>query len=305
MKIKRIIDEVPFFKNKEVKIADNIYHNDKYPSCYKVKCEGADFKIRFPSQFNIASVNNEIKALSVLADNKITNIPRIIEHGKTSLEETHYLIETFHSGESLDKIYGDLTFEDWENISSQLFDFLISVQNIKNQCFETFDEVHIKYNNYGKMLSQRIQAHLFKHQAIGLLSDDIVNTIGNRLNGIEKIFTCDPVFLHFDIKPQNIIYDPNKQIVTIIDFEHSRFGDISHELFRGCIAAKRNPYFEQCWSDVCSQLKQMLKIKFSESTNYYYHLFFLVSELTYANSTRNKELVSRYIEQIKALLLKN
>lgn len=305
MEIKRIIDEVPFFKNKEVKITDNIYHNDKYPSCYKVTCEGADFKIRFPSQFNVASVNNEIKALSILADNKIANIPRIIEHGKTSLEETYYLIETFHSGESLDKIYSNLTFGDWENISSQLFDFLTSVQNIKNQCFETFDEVHIKYNNYGKMLSQRIQAHLLKHRAIGLLSDDIVNTIGNRLNGIEKIFTYDPVFLHFDIKPQNIIYDPNKQIVTIIDFEHSRFGDVSHELFRGCIAAKRNPYFEQCWSDVCSQLKQILKIKSSESTNYYYHLFFLVSELTYASSTGNKELGYKYIDQIRALLLKN
>ncbi|MBR3919858.1 MAG: phosphotransferase [Clostridia bacterium] len=305
MKIKELIDEIPFFKNKEVKIADNIYHNDKFPSCYKVNCEGNDFKIRVPSQFNVASVNNEIRALSILAENKTTNIPRIIEYGKTCLEETLYLIETFHSGESLDKIYGDLTSIDWENISGQLFDFLISVQNIKNQCFETFDEVHIKYNNYGKMLSQRIQAHLFKHQAAGLLSDDIVNTIENRLNGIEKIFACEPVFLHFDIKPQNIIYDPNKQVVTIIDFEHSRFGDVSHELFRGCIAAKRNPYFEQCWSNVYIQFKQKLKIKPSESANYYYRLFFLVSELTYANSTGNKELVSRYIEQIRALLLEN
>ncbi len=305
MTIKGLIDEIPFFKNKNVKVTDTIYHNDSFPSCYKVTCEGRDFKIRIPSQFNVSSVNNETKALLILTENKITNIPKIIEYGQTSFQKTFYLIETFHSGESLDKIYRDLTPTDWENISHQLLNFLISVQNIKSQCFETFDDNHTKYNNYGTMLSQRIHAHLLKHRIIGLLSNDISNSISNELLGIENIFTQDPMFLHFDIKPQNIIYDSVKRVVTIVDFEHSRFGDVSHELFRGSVAAKRNPYFESCWFEVYAQFNKKQKVRISERTNYYFRLYFLISELTYASSIRDKELISKYIEQINDLLLGN
>ena len=37
-----------------------------------------------------------------------------------------------------------------------------------------------------------------------------------------------PTLIHMDIKPANIIYEPDTGVVALIDFEFARFGDIDY-----------------------------------------------------------------------------
>lgn len=294
MMINNIINEIPLFEGKSFYINEQIYHNDNFPACFKVNCDGINYKVRFPSQFNSNSVSSEIEALSILTRHNVSNIPKIISYGKTVNSDVPYLVETFHLGESLDKIHKILTQDDWECISKQLIEFIVSIQKIRNCKFRTFDTQPNQYENYGTMLSYRIEKHLLNHESSGLLSNALCKTIRQSLVGIEKNFCHEPIFLHFDIKPQNIIYNTTNKGVTIIDYEHSRFGDISHEMFRGHIAAKKNLYFYDCWTSIYNTLATNKAMIITNEKQFFYQIFFYVSELSYANNIKDKELISIY-----------
>lgn len=297
-----IIADIPFLKGKQFVVEENIYVNDMFPSCYKVSCEGNLYKLRLPSRINPNSVIKEAKALSILNKYKINNIPEIIYFDDTKKPNISYLIETYHSGESLDKIHSTLTLEDWDCISNNLLCFIISISQIHNDCFESFDNTTKQYNNYGEMLSDRIKIHIKNSKDSGVLSLELAEQIINSLYGIDKEFINQPSFLHFDIKPKNIIYDANNKTVTFIDFEHSRFGDLSHELFRGNVAAIRNPYFGECWSYVTKKLNNEHNLFKSSKTKFYYQLFLLTSELSFACSTKDTNMILNYIKRIHNLL---
>lgn len=305
MDLNEIVREIPFFTGKQVTVKSNIYLNDTFPSCFQISCEDSPYKVRIPSLFNSESVNNEIKALTILSQNKISNIPSIIEFGQTTNTYLPYLVETYHIGESLDKIYNLLNKRDWECIINQVLDFIISIQEIHGENFGTFDANHTTYDNYGMMIADRILKHLHKNTESGLLTPEINSLIHMKLCGIEAYFSGTPVFLHFDIKPQNIIYDQRSRRITIIDFEHSRYGDVSHEIYRGCIAAKRNPYFSDCWFSICNKFLKRDQIDNCEIKSYYFELFFFLSELTYANAIKDDSLVSMYLKKLHQKLLQD
>lgn len=297
MTIYDLINKIPLFNDKENKIIDNIYHNDRYQSCFLVISDKCYYKLRIPSKFNPKSVENEFRAITFLTQKKISNIPIVVEHGIILNSNINYLVQSYHSGNSIDKIYTSLTEHDWECIINQLKNYLLSLHNLHEYKFKTFNSDHTTFENYGTMLSSGILKHLEKNVNAGLITIDISNHIKKQLNGIENIFLQQPTFLHFDIKPQNIIYDTEQQVVTVIDYEYSRFGEISHELFRGSIAAKRNPYFFDAWSSIYKDIVEEHD-NFSDQKTYYFKLFFILSELSYANFTKDNELISSYLKSL-------
>ena len=119
---------------------------------------------------------------------------------------------------------------------------------------------------------------------------------------MERFFHEKPSFLHFDIKPQNIIYDKISKNVTIVDFEHSRFGDVSHEIFRGTVAAQRNQYFSYCWEKVKNEFQKIYSYGNLSAKLYFYELFYYLSELTYASFINDTSLIELYSKKISKKL---
>ena len=109
--------------------------------------------------------------------------------------------------------------------------------------------------------------------------------------------------IHRDIKPQNIVFDPQSKRVAFIDYEHSRMGDYTHELFRADMAAMRNPYFSECWQlakqeFLAEQLNCFYGKEYSRKL-FYYELFYDISEMTYSILIGDQEQVSVHFKGIE------
>ncbi len=128
-----------------------------------------------------------------------------------------------------------------------------------------------------------------------MLSTQSKNKLNDIISNLNSCFYSFPSFLHFDIKPQNIIYDKSNRKTYIIDFEHSRFGDFSHELFRGDTASKKSLFFSYCWKDVKSNNVNKYGDFGLDDKLRYYKLFYCVLELSYRLSINNSIVINKFL----------
>lgn len=299
--MQHLVQQIPFFAGKKCSIHLDIYHNDNYPACLLVHDGIEMYKVRFPGVLNENSVQNENGALQLLSEYGVAGIPQIVATG--IVKGVPYLIEYYIEGSSLDKIHHKLTSEDWEHIAHSVAIFLqnlIAIQSAHPYVFKTPTKV---YNCYGEIIKESILRHLDKHTISGIISPDIADRIRETVADIDSAFQEGATFLHFDIKPQNIILSPQRQCVAFIDYEHSRMGDYTHEIFRTDMAAMRNPYFGECWqiakqeflegrSDSCWREKYLRKL-------FYYELLYNISEMTYSRLIGDQEKVLAYRNEIE------
>lgn len=279
-----LVHRIPFFSGKKCSINQDIYHNDAYPACLLVQDGTEIYKVRFPGVLNENSVQSEKSALNLLAAYDVPGIPQIIAEG--IVDGIPYLVEYYIEGNSLDKIYHTLSSEDWENIAHRLASFLhklVAIQRIRPIVFKSPEK---KYDNYGDVIKASILRHLNQHTSSGIISSAMDNRIKEAISDISSIFHTDVTFLHFDIKPQNIIFNHQNKRVAFIDYEHSRMGDYTHEIFRTDMAAMRYPYFNECWQLAKQEFLAGCSHRLLEENHsnklFYYELFYDITEVTYS-----------------------
>jgi len=261
------------------------------------------YKVRFPGVLNENSVQNEKEALKLLAEYGVAGIPQIATEG--IVNGIPYLVEYYIKGSSLDKIHYTLSCEDWKHIAHSLAHFLQELAAIQSARPSVFKSSGKNYGNYGEVIKESILRHLNRHTLSGIISPTMAGCIRDVLEDINSAFHANATFLHFDIKPQNIIFEPQTKQVAFIDYEHSRMGDYTHELFRADMAAVKNPYFCECW--------QLAKQEFLLGQNhfpeeeysrklFYYELFYDISEMTYSILIGDQDQVSAHLNGIEAKL---
>jgi len=85
-----------------------------------------------------------------------------------------------------------------------------------------------EFLNFGcaEILKEKLAKRL-EHPAFQTISSQQLRRAYNRCCEIldDSSFSI-PTLIHMDIKPANIIYNPKTENLTLIDFEHARFGDI-------------------------------------------------------------------------------
>lgn len=278
-----LVHQIPFFSRKKCSIYLDIYHNDNYPACLLVSDGTAMYKVRFPGVLNRNSVESEYRALKLLSEYGVAGIPKTITTG--IVNGIPYIIECYIEGSSLDKIHNALSYDDWEHIAHRLASFLHNLAEIHTARPHVFKNPGKVYNSYGDVISESILKHLDKHTSSGLISSDLANRIRETIEDIDSVFSEDATFLHFDIKPQNIVFNPQSRGVAFIDYEHSRMGDYTHEIFRTDMAAVRNPYFCECWrmakqAYLDGWCDSYWKEKYSQKL-FFYELLYNISEMTY------------------------
>ena len=303
MQMQYLVQRIPFFAGKKCYVKSNIYYSENYPACILV-CVGAEvYKVRFPGILNEKSVQNESEALKFLSVHRVEGIPQVVASG--SIDKTPYLIEYYIEGSSLDKIQHTFSLKEWEHIAKKIVAFLqsnISIQSTHSYMFKDPKKV---YNCYGEIIKESILRHLNKHIISGLISFDTAQHIQNAINDIESSFHGKSSFLHFDIKPQNIIFNPKSGDVAFIDYEHARMGDYSHEVFRADMAVTRNPYFGECWQRAKETFLGDRSDTDTEENSrklFYYKLLYNISEMTYSCLIGDKKQIATYQNVIEEII---
>lgn len=296
-----LVRQIPFFSEKNYSIHSDIYRNDAYPACLMVQCGIHMYKVRFPGVLNKDSVQSEKAALKVLAEHNVVGIPHIVAEG--IVDGVPYLIENYIKGNSLDKIYKTLSCEDWEHIAHRLALFLQEMITIQSAQPSVFKAPGNNYVNYGEVIRESVMRHLKRHTSSGFISSSAAFLIQEMLEDIGSVFHASATFLHFDIKPQNIVFDAQSKQVSFIDYEHSRMGDYTHELFRIDMAVMRNPYFNDCWhlakqEFLSRQSSYLMKEEYSHKL-FYYELLYDISEMTYSVLIGNQRQISVHLNRIE------
>lgn len=296
-----LVGQIPFFSGKNYSVYSDIYRNDAYPACLMVQCGKHMYKVRFPGVLNKNSVQSEKVALKILAEHDVVGIPYIVAEG--SVDGVPYLVEDYIKGNSLDKIYKSLSYEDWKHIAHRLALFLQELITIQSAHPSVFKAPGNNYGNYGEVIRESTLRHLERHTSSGIISSTAAFLIQDMLENIDSVFHASATFLHFDIKPQNIVFDSHSKQVSFIDYEHSRMGDYTHEFFRIDMAVMRNPYFNDCWHLAKQEFLTKQSIYLMEEAYshklFYYELLYDISEMTYSVLIGNRRQVSIHLNRIE------
>ncbi|CAN0297383.1 unnamed protein product, partial [Ectocarpus fasciculatus] len=171
-------------------------------------------------------------------DREVQNLESLYEYGISGIPKIYYngfhkdwkvLIYEYFKGASLEKI-PNLTQSDYKKISNQIISSIKEYRTIKSETAQLFEK---SYTDWYDLFSNKLSEHLDHPISQQLISRTHINQIRNLLklvqSDLRQIQNC---FIHYDIKPKNIVYDGEGGLTYLIDFELSRFGDPLMELAR-------------------------------------------------------------------------
>ncbi|MCL2441459.1 MAG: aminoglycoside phosphotransferase family protein [Treponema sp.] len=296
------INKLPFFQNKLIELQESIYSNDAYPSCFLVSEGICNYKVRLSSSFNPYAIIREYNALEYLKKQGSKLGADILEAKIDGPPESLYLIESFLPGKSLEKYSTDELEKYMPLLTQKISSCLYELHNLKGHKFHSF--IGDSYQTYLDMLETHMQRHI---RTIGTYDINFANYISKTIKNIHLYeyywINITPSFLHFDLKPQNIIFDKETTSISLVDFEFARFGDMFHELIRAKMRFSQNTlFFRNLWSHVENCYFQ--KIGHIPSVKeLIYQLYYYVSDLPYYYKINDFNNIICLQEKIKETLI--
>lgn len=147
-----------------------------------------------------------------------------------------YYITTYIKGQSLDTFPETLPQSTWSYVADQLLLRINQMALLKAP----------QYSEHGTFIPNNC-ATILKKKLASRMRHPLISSYPHKK--LERAFdwACEildrsqfsqPTLIHMDIKPANIIYEPDTGVVALIDFEFARFGDIDYGwiqiLLSGC-----------------------------------------------------------------------
>lgn len=137
-----------------------------------------------------------------------------------------YYITSFVEGQTLDVASSIIQEETWNDIADVLFVRFRELKTI--QASQYSEQGKFVTSDYASILKWKLMNKL-QHPSLLTLDHNKLAKISERCFEIlDKSQFSKPTLLHMDIKPANIIYNPSKRFISLIDFELARFGDIDY-----------------------------------------------------------------------------
>lgn len=157
-------------------------------------------------------------------------VPEFIFYG------TKYYITSFVPGQTLDEIPTPLPKSTWDDIAGRLLFRLDELATL--QAPQYSERSGFVSDDCATGLMRKFMYRI-NHPAIAHFPrKQIEATVEKCFVILEQSQYSPPSLLHMDIKPANIIYDPQTGNVSLIDFEFARFGDLDYGwaqvLLSGC-----------------------------------------------------------------------
>lgn len=147
-----------------------------------------------------------------------------------------YYITTYIEGLSLDSFPDTLPQNTWSNIADNLLFLIDRLTSIKAHQYSEHG-VFVK-GDYADIFKRKLATRL-KHPLIAnYLHKKFEQVLNWFYEIIDNSHFSQPTLIHMDVKPANIIYNADTGVVSLIDFEFARFGDIDYGwtqiLLSGC-----------------------------------------------------------------------
>lgn len=135
-----------------------------------------------------------------------------------------YFITTFVEGRDLDHFVNILPEYEWDSIADKI---LFRVNELSGIHTSQFSERGQFLDDGCATILERKILERYKHPLISSFPHERLNKVFDHCCSI--LDGCDfsvPTLIHMDIKPANIIYNPEADTISLIDFEFARFGDM-------------------------------------------------------------------------------
>ena len=137
-----------------------------------------------------------------------------------------YYITTYIKGQPLDAFPETLPQSTWNYVADQLMLRINQLTLLKAP----------QYSEHGTFVRDNC-ATILKKKLASRMRHPLISSYPHKK--LERAFdwVCEilehsqfsqPTLIHMDIKPANIIYEPDTGVVALIDFEFARFGDIDY-----------------------------------------------------------------------------
>lgn len=140
--------------------------------------------------------------------------------------DRHYDFYTFAEGETLENLSDKVSVNEWESIGTKLRNRVDELSTVHSPQYS--DHNIFISDQYSDIMKRKILPKLCHSVFCEYQSEIILAAYQRCLNILDTSNFSQPTLLHMDIKPANVIYNPETKDLSLIDFELSRFGDIDY-----------------------------------------------------------------------------
>ncbi len=237
--IRRVLQESPLLRGRSYRI-DRIYLDDPEENCFRLSLAAQPaYKLRLAASRRAASLFAEYEALRLLADQGTPWAGQVVEF---RAETPAYLISEYLPGQSLDKSNAWLPHAPL--IQRRLERLLADLHRISDDRFGYLP--HPQFATWEELVDSRLQYYFAVLRQGGELAPEMQAAANYlRTAAATALQVVRSAFLHFDVKPANIIFDPDTGNTALIDFELSRFGDRDFEFIKVECLSRRWPDYRR------------------------------------------------------------
>ena len=145
---------------------------------------------------------------------------------KFKAQGMEYYITTFLAGVNLDHLSAEMTVINWEQLADKLLSRLHEMASIHAPQYSERDGFFS--GSCGTALIRKLQARV-RHPLLSCFPQEQVKIAVSKYSDVLTHSSYSlPTLLHMDIKPANIIYNPQTKDISVVDFEFARFGDMDY-----------------------------------------------------------------------------
>lgn len=170
-----------------------------------------------------------------------------------------YNLYFFVEGETLEELQLILSHEEWCQIANQLRKRIDEISSIHAEQYSDGNEfISDKYD----VIQTRKLLPKLRHPAFSDIPSDVIERVQLNYAAIlaNSSFSI-PTLLHMDIKPANIVYNRQSGLLSLIDFELSRFGDIDYGWAQVLLTSLK-PYGDMYKSEIITEItKDRISLK--------------------------------------------
>lgn len=201
--------------------------------CFLVVCKEKKFLLKINIRHTKKSdVQNEIYACNILKS--IVPVPNIFCDGELKEEKSFYYVQEYVEGNDALQLVGKMSHKEASKFFESFGEAIGRIHSIQGNYYSEDLLGFRKHNSYEDYCNKRLKRSLEACIKYELVSPKQIDIAIKKFERIKSCITSEsiPYFNHGDLHLGNLICDDSYHINSIIDFESSKFTDVSFDFVK-------------------------------------------------------------------------